>query len=253
MERDLMKRIPITIVGLSLIALMLITPVAAQTNHNLQWGVETGETFTYALQRKVVDSSQAGAFTAVLPFLSQLEEGSKVIANVTRLGTIPEEFSSIVDVPIGLCTLTRENDSTTIWTNFTLLFIPVGDWDLLSGAYNESIIGITIVNTPEKWGVKVSTSFPSEGQTIDYYQELLYEKDNGTMSSLRIMYSTLGNVIMDVFFVHWYPGMPTVLAPEIQFTTILTVALGSTLFVIVAILIYKFMKSQKSLAQRLGE
>ena len=66
-------------------------------------------------------------------------------------------------------------------------------------------------------------------------------------------YATLGTDLIDIVLVHWYPGMPTVIGGEIQLTTIMIIAICGFTAVIVAFLVYRYVKGKKSIVQRLGE
>lgn len=232
------------------------SPASAQTNHSLEWGVEVGEQFTYALQRAYfADPYQRAAMELELPWLQYINPGQKAILEVSQLDTIAEQINSSYDMPVGRCRLLRENDSAQIATQVTNMLIPIGDWDFLTEIGNiTDTEGLTLIDTASEWGTVGRGSYQAPGgSVVNAYIEIRYEKTNGTLSYLRYRYSALGSDLIDVVFVHWYPGMPTLIGGEIQVTTILIIALVGVVGVIVAIVSYRFFRGRKSLAQRLGE
>jgi hypothetical protein len=236
----------------ALLFCLSIEPVIATPNHSLQWGVDTNEQFTYALQRKLGNSSWIGQTSASLSFISAMDEGQKATAVVTSLGLIPDTINSSYDMPNSFCALIRENDSTQLATNFTLFVVPIGDWGFLTQMSGFTSGGWTVINTDTEWGATLSLTI-EDGDSIAYYQELRYEKQNGTLNYLRLRLSSLGNALLDIVFVQWHPGMPTVLSPELQLSTTLTVLLGVAVASVASVIVYKKHTGRKSIAQRLGE
>ncbi len=231
-------------------------PVSAQSNNTLEWGVEVGEQFTYALQRAYfADPYQRAAMEMELPWLQYIEPGQKAILEVTQLDTIASVINSTYEMPVGRSRLLRENDSAQIGSQLTNLLIPIGDWDFLTELGNiTGTEGLTLVDTTTEWGTIGRGSYQAPGgAVVNAYIEIRYEKTNGTLSYLRYHYTTLGSDLIDVIFVHWYPGMPTIIGGGIQITTILIIALIGVVGVIVAVLSFRFFRGRKSLAQRLGE
>ena len=88
---------------------------------------------------------------------------------------------------------------------------------------------------------------------MNAYIEVRYEKTNGTLSYLRYHYTSLGSDLIDVIFAHWYPGMPTLVGGDIQIETILVIAIGGVIGIIVAFASYRYFKGKKTIAQKLGE
>ncbi len=237
---------------LLVVTLAAVAPVSAQQNHTLEWGVEVGEEFTYVLQRKLVDAAWEQDMNNRIPFLSYLDEGQKIFASVEELDEIPTEVNP-GDLPSSRWTLTRENDSNIISSGLSGLAFPVGDWDFLGEAFNVTgIAGMTLIDTNEEWGTILSGLLEGNSD-IEIYHEQRYEKENGTQVYLRWTISYAGNRVVDVVFVQWHPGMPTVLPAELEITTILLAGLGVAIAIIVGVLAYKKVKSRKSLMQKLGE
>jgi len=89
--------------------------------------------------------------------------------------------------------------------------------------------------------------------TVNYFAEWRYEKENGTLSYARIKFDTSGTTLIDAVISHWYEGIPTIIPPEIDFTVIMVLLLAISIGVIVAICTYKSYKGKKPLIQKLGE
>ncbi len=133
--------------------------------------------------------------------------------------------------------------------------IPIGDWGFLNEVENiTGTAGLTLVDTDNEWGtIGTGVISGSGGSDINVRIEMRYEKENGTLSYLRHRYSTLGNDLIDVIFVHWYPGMQTMVGGGIQTTTLMIIAVSGLAGLVVAFVVYRGVKSRKSVAQRLGE
>jgi hypothetical protein len=228
--------------------------VIAQSN-TLQWGVDIGEEFTYVFQRAYFsDESYIAVVEPDLPFISELPVAEKAIINVSSLDSIPTLINSNSQMPLAHCNMMRANDSVSIGTNLTSFVVPIGDWDFLTEIGNITASGLQLIDTAEEWGSIGSTSFPArDGSTISVYFEVRFEKDNGTLNYLRYKYSTLGTDLIDVILVNWHEGMPTVIAADIQISTILIIAIGGLVGIIVAFVVYRRYGAKKPLIQRLGE
>ncbi|MHA1769429.1 MAG: hypothetical protein ACTSV3_06205 [Candidatus Thorarchaeota archaeon] len=245
-----------TILLVSLIVVNFTLPALAQSNHSLEWGVEVGEGFTYVLQRAYFASdTQRDVVEIELPYLTNLDVGQKATLVVDRLDTIPETIDSRFDMPVSSCNLTRQNDSVVIGTELERFLIPVGDWTFLAEVGNiTGTPGLTLIDTADEWGTVGTGSYvDSIGNVIDVYIEMRYEKENGTLSYMRYHYSTGGADLFDIIFVHWYPGMPTILEGEIDVATVLVIALVSVVGVIMTVLTYNWYRGKKPLVQQLGE
>jgi hypothetical protein len=224
----------------------------AQSNNSLQWGVQIGEQFTYDLQRKMGEPAMIGQFNNSLSFIMGMDEGQKAIVTVTSLQAIPSTINTTLEMPNSFCTLIRENDSAQLATNFTLFVVPIGDWNFLTQMSGFQASGWTTINTDTEWGASLSIDI-QDNQTITYYQELRYEKENGTLNYLRVRISSLGTDLLDLIFVHWHAGMPTVLAPEFQVPAILIAFLSIGVASVASVFVYMMHNRRKSIARRLGE
>jgi hypothetical protein len=251
-----MKSKPLT----SIIVLMVITSTLfiqtlAQSNNSLEWGVNPGDEFTYVLQRAYFEDEYNRPYIeAQLPFLAVLEPGQKVFLEVDHLESIENMINESSQLPRSYCNLLRTNDSAVIITNLTSLVIPIGDWDFLAEVENiTGTDGISLVDTEEEWGTIGIGTIPGGSGDATVRVEMRFEKDNGTLSYLRHRYTYLGNDIIDVIFVHWYPGIPTIVRGGIQTTTLLIIAMSGIIGLIIAFIVYRGIKSKKSMAQRLGE
>ncbi|MHA2021538.1 MAG: hypothetical protein ACW96N_07480, partial [Candidatus Thorarchaeota archaeon] len=99
--------------------------VCAQPNHSLEWGIFESDAFVYVLQRKLIPNpSQSYLVEGQLPFLTHLDEGTKVIATVDGLETVPSQINTFEDIPIANVSLTRENDSMAIAMDIEIFIVP---------------------------------------------------------------------------------------------------------------------------------
>lgn len=234
--------------------MVLMTPIEANGEHSLEWGIEVDQEFSYALQRKLIDPAWAEYAEALLPFIAYLNEGQKAIVKVVELDEIPPQITGPGEMPLASCNLVRENDSEAILLDSKMFVIPVGDWDFLTEIDNITITpDLTLIDTEQDWGTIFITDFSAGGTFVTIHQEIRYEKENGTLNYLRLRYSAHGNDLVDVVFVHWYEGMPTLLPPELQFTTILLIGLGASVMIIVSVIVYIKHKRRKPVIQLLGE
>ena len=250
------SRLPLLILIMTLFFAPMVVPVSAQTNHTLEWGAEVGEEFIYVLQREYYSDFSSRVFIeGQLPFLAEIELGQKVILEVESFDTIENLINESTQLPRSYSNLNRINDSTLIIANLTSLILPVGDWAFLTDINNMTApTGITFVDTVDEWGtIGVGVITPGDGSTINVQVEMRYEKENGTLNYLRHHYTTLGTDLIDVVFVRWYPGMPTVIGGGLETTTILIIITSGVVGVIVAFLVYRGIKSRKTIVQRLGE
>lgn len=229
--------------------------VVAQAN-TLVWGVQVGEESTYLFQRVFFsDPSYVDVVEPDLPFIRELPVGEKAIMNVSTLDTIPALINDTSQMPLAHCDLIRANDSLSIASDLKFFVIPIGDWNFLTEIQNVTGSSeVQIIDTADEWGTIGTGSFQaSDGSVISVYFEMRYDKQNGTLSYLRHKYSTLGTDLIDVVFVNWHEGMPTVVGPDVQLSTIFVIAIGGVVGIIIGIIVYQRIKEKKPLVQRLGE
>jgi hypothetical protein len=237
-----------------ILSVTLVKPIEAEGEHSLEWAVEIDDEFTYALQRKYIDFAWADYAEALLPFIEFLDEGQKAVVKVSNLDEIPQQIMTPAEMPLASCNLERENDSEIIVLDSKIFVIPVGDWDFLTKIDNITMTpDLYLVDTDDEWGTNFITDFSAGGTFVTAHQEIRYEKENGTLNYLRLRYSAYGNDLVDVIFVHWYPGIPTILPPELQFTTILLLAIIASVVMVVSVIVYIKYKQQKPIIQLLGE
>lgn len=252
---DSMKsRLLISILFLTFLLISTGTPVIAQSNHTLEWGVDTDEQFTYVLQRAFFaheDSKQV--IQSQIPFIFSLEVGQKVLVQPEVLDTIELMINTSSQLPHSYSSIRRSNDSVLLVESVSNLVIPVGDWDFLAEINNiAETEGLTLVDTEDEWGTIGEGVIPGDPD-ISVRVEMRYDKENGTLSYLRHHYTALGEDIIDVIFVHWYPGMPTIVEGGLQLTTILIIVISGASGLIVAYVIYRRIKERKSIIRQLGE
>ncbi|MHA2351806.1 MAG: hypothetical protein ACXABX_01645, partial [Candidatus Thorarchaeota archaeon] len=232
---------------LAILIAPMFVPVFAQPNHSLVWGVDPGEEFTYVLQRAYyADSNNMAFIIAQLPFLAEMQAGQKVLLHIDHLDLIESLINESSQLPRSYCNLLRENDSALIMADLTGLVTPIGDWEFLDEVDNiTGTEGLTLIDTEDDWGtIGTGVISGSGGSDITVRVEMRYEKENGTLNYLRHRYTTLGNDLIDVIFVHWYPGMPTIVAGEIQATTLIIIAVAGLIGLIVAFIVYRGIKGR---------
>ena len=234
----------------------MFVPVLAQSNHSLEWGVDVGEEFTYVLQREhYSDDNSRGFVESQLPFLAYIEPGEKVLLQVDYLEVIENLINESSQLPRSYCNLLRSDDSSLIYSDLTSLVIPIGDWNFLGEVENiTGTVGLTLIDNEDEWGTIGAGLIIDPGvPDIEIHVEMRYEKENGTLSYLRHRYSQLGNDLVDIIFVHWYTGMPTIVGGGIQTITILIIAMSGVIGLIVTFVVYRTVKGRKPLIQQLGE
>ena len=249
-------RLLASILFLAIFVTPMFVPVLAQSNHTLEWGVDPGEEFTYVLQRAFyADSNNRAFMESKLPFLADMQPGQKVILEVDHLDAIETLINESDQLPHSYSNLLRSNDSAIIMAGLTSLVIPIGDWQFLDDVENiTGTIGLTVVDTEDEWGtVGVGLIIDPGTADIEIRIEMRYEKENGTLSYLRHTYSALGSELIDVIFVHWYPGMPTIVGGGVQPATLLIIIVSGGMGLLIAVIVYRGIKSRKSAIQRLGE
>jgi len=249
-------RLLVSILLLAILIAPMFIPVFAQSNHTLEWGVDPGEEFTYVLQRAYyADSYNREFMEAWFPFLAEIQPGQKVILEVDRLDAIETLINESDQLPRSYCNLLRSNDSAVIMPDLQDFIYPISDWEFLDEVKNiTGTIGLTLIDTEDEWGtIGVVVVQGTEGSEITIRLETRYEKENGTLSYLSHKYTTFGNDLIDVIFVHWYPGMPTIVGGGIQTTTLMIIILSGGMGLLIAFIVYRGIKRKKSVVQRLGE
>lgn len=242
-----------------LVLLLALGPTSinasAQSNHTLEWGVEVDEKFTYVLQRAFfANPNYRYTIAADFPFIYWLEEGQKAILNVESLDSIVDTINESSQIPISQCSMIRANDSLILSEQLNFI-LPIGDWNFLNEMINlTGFSDVTLIDTEEEWGTKGAASFrAADGSIVTVTLEIRYEKENGTLNYLRERYSTIGTDLIDIIFVNWHPGMPTIVSGGLQSGTILIISLGAVVGLIISGIIYLGYKRKKSLVQQLGE
>ncbi|MFW9793700.1 MAG: hypothetical protein ACFFEE_05340 [Candidatus Thorarchaeota archaeon] len=253
---EMKSRLSTLVFVIAILCGLMIVPVAAQSNHTLEWGVDVGEEFIYVLQREYYsDPSGRVVMENQLPFLADIQPGERVILEVTSLWAIVNQINESSQLPLSFCSLKRYNDSALIDVDLTSFVLPVHDWNFLTKIHNVTTTsGLSLIDTDDEWGtIGVGTVIGGDGGTVDVRIETRYNKENGTLSYLRYQYSAWGTDIIDVVFVHWYQGVPTIIIGGIPLTTTLIIVTSGLISIIIAFLVYRAIRSRKSIIQKLGE
>ena len=231
---------------------LVFTYYNPQLLQTLSWGVDEGDTFSYALQRKYIDTSDldwAHSALSSAPFLALLEEGQIVNMTVTLLEAIPSIINATDDVPLSYCTLTRENEPIGLSKAPLLFVIPVDVWSLSIDLkrYSERLLntyhggGDTIYanDSDDTWTL---TNDYWHGQKPIYFGiiQLQFYKETGILKSLWFQETLPGRfsdtILWDMLFVHWTSGMPTIV-PLTSFPFIGLIAAIAVSFVVVLVVI----------------
>ncbi len=229
-----------------------VLPITASAS-SLAWGVQVGDEFNYALQRKLLDTSYSPLMPPWMSFVLKLDEGDVFTATITGLDNISDTITSAQDMPFSHVWLSMDNGTTNIKTDASQFVVPIGDWDLQSTLLNISDLpDVTMVNTTTEWGISEDSSFVGGSTTYTYLYQWRYGKAQGTLDYARYRLSTYSGDLIDVIISKWSAGDPTVLPPEIQPSTILIIATAAALGVIVAFLVYRWAKTPRGLAAKLG-
>ena len=249
------KQLLVTLVMSIFLSQIILAPLVFAQTSELEWGVEVDEEFPYVLQRKLVDSTAVSLLPYWLTFVSMLDEGSMFNIEVVELDTIPENPDSADEGPFSYVALTRDNDSLRIYEdNSTAFILPIGNWQFLTDRLDLALHPeITLIDNEEEWGTTQSGSFYAGANIVNYLAEWRYEKENGTLTYVRIKFDSSGTILIDTVISHWYEGVPLTIPPEIEFTMIMAILLVISIGVIVAICVYKSYTSKKPLVQQLGE
>jgi len=193
---------------------MITPPIGAQTVEDMEWGVEEGDEITYVLQRKYLDEQFGQMFSSFIPFITEVDEGQKVIARIDELSPIIE------NITIGMfganCSMIRENDSEVLMEDMSMIVVPLGIWNLESEESNETTNPrmpgeFEIYNTTDEWGTVMSGEMWFAIFLITFHVEILYYKANGTLSKMWMRMDISGNPSVDVLFAQWQPNMATVI------------------------------------------
>ncbi len=236
----------------ALLAFMLISPVFASA-HSFEWGVDVGDEFTYALQRKVLDSAYAIHLPYWMNFVIPIDAGTLFVATITELEEIPDTITLSDYLPLSHASLSLENDSSNLLADSTAFAILIGDWEYHGEFLNFSLLDPSkITDTETEWGVIEEASVSYEGRIYNYYYEWRYEKTQGTLVYSRYRVETLGTNLIDVIVSQWEEGDPTYLPPEIQTSDMLIWAIAGVVGIIVAFLAYRWVKTPRGLAAELG-
>ncbi len=238
---------------LLLLTMIMVSP-SISAAHTFEWGVDIGDEFTYALQRRILDPAYVSIIPYWMRFIIDIDEGTLFNATITELEEIPENLSLSDILPYSHASLTLLNDSSEFAADSTVFAILIGDWDFQGEFLNFSLEdpSVTITDTENEWGLAEDSSFAYGGRIYDYYYEWKYEKTQGTLLYSRYRVTTLGSDVIDIILSQWEEGDPTILPPELQSTTILIIAIGGSIGVIVAFLAYRWVKTPKGLAAELG-
>ncbi|MBD3406259.1 MAG: hypothetical protein GF411_09135 [Candidatus Lokiarchaeota archaeon] len=225
-------------IRIGLLFLILFSPtvigVTAQSNHSLIWGVSVGDEFTYYMEKKTIDPFVQGYLENMsVPFIDDVEVGQKIIARVTQLESIPDQINTTSSryIPQANCTLIRANDSHVLIENMSMLMMPVRDWDLLTEMNNYTgMDGWTVIDNLGEWGSKFEQSFVFAIFFVDIYLEMVFEKQNGSLSRLQIRVTVTGTEMVDLIFVKWHPD----LTPKYSFN-FWPIVIGSIISLVVII------------------
>ncbi len=237
-----------------ILLMLLMLPVqqaCSQTPHSLHWGVSAGQEQRYVLQRKFADREVIPYLASFIPVVSVIDEGQTFTVRFTSFDNIPPSFNAINGTPRAYCNVIRENDTQTVLRNVTGFAVPCGDWEYLEHALNlTDQPGITLINESDTWGYIASGAHPASPE-ISIYNEVRFDKSNGTLVFLRWRFTGAGTTLTDIVIARWYPGIPTVLPMGIDLAPIILGVIGISLAAVCGVLAYRGFR-RPSLMERLG-
>jgi hypothetical protein len=171
-----MKRTLQTVLVLSVVAMFLISPVAAATSQGLEWGVALNDEFTY--QFKVIEEGE-----------TILDEGVNITVEATP-GTIPDPLSDWMLLPSVNTDIVYTNGSALGFEGLYLigillagghLVVPIGNFSLLSELLMGSVFwteNTTLVNDGSRWGASLTGTEDDMYMTAHVY----YLKTDGFLA-----------------------------------------------------------------------
>lgn len=192
-----------TIAALVIFMVGVMTPIecGAQKNHSLQWGVSVGDEFEYILQKKYIEAGLQEYLDEYAPYLSKVDQGQKIISNVTGLENIPEHIDNVSQMPQCNCTLIRANDSTVLVEDLPIMVVPIGDWNFSATIMNFTQGDVTTIDTDTDWGRIISSDFYMGIVKVSFYWEMRYLKVNGTLKKMTMRVVVSGSTWIDFVIV----------------------------------------------------
>ncbi|NHJ14673.1 MAG: hypothetical protein EAX95_13420 [Candidatus Thorarchaeota archaeon] len=172
-----MKRATHLLIVLGLIGLLLATPVAAQTNQGLSWGISVSDRIDF----NFVADTDTDSFSEAM------------YAQIISTPTIPNSISSWAAVPTATANWNWAANDTSIGLYgliFLTLFavgshfsVPVGNWTLLTTLVTSVLTGERIIDDLFYWGVEF-TEDTSSTESITVAAR--YFKSDGFLAKLTI-------------------------------------------------------------------
>ncbi len=178
------------ILALAIIAMFMVSPVAAATSQGLEWGIHTGDRFDFTLR-----SSETGL-------------NEQIYLNITSMPAtaIPDPLTSWGSIP--------DPDVGAYWANGTsmglyiLVFlgllstggkiaVPVGNFSLLTNLLAPELIGEDFINDASVWGVELVHELNS---THEGHIRVTYSKSDGFLAEyiLTMVVSATDEVVQEL-------------------------------------------------------
>ncbi|NHI88556.1 MAG: hypothetical protein EAX87_03475 [Candidatus Thorarchaeota archaeon] len=176
-----MKRTLQTVLVMSFLAMILISPVAAATTQGLEWGVAQNDEFTYRL--RMVDEG-----------VQTYDEGM----NITVTGSTPalsDPLTTWLSIPVVLANMVYTNGTPAIAEAVVIGFasilvggvfiVPIGNFSLLADLAAAApwwTVNHTIVSDSAFWGIRLS--YMDDDSPSQIYVQ--YSKSNGVCARFNI-------------------------------------------------------------------
>ncbi|MHA1962325.1 MAG: hypothetical protein ACW99U_19140, partial [Candidatus Thorarchaeota archaeon] len=226
-----MKSTLLNMLRILLILLIVVPGPSSVIAQNIEWGVETDESFTYVLQKKYVndygeEDPDVFLYFGFLSKILLLEQGKKYNLDIEKLPQSFDQMTNVSSFPLSHCSLISDNDGSVIVENDSFFVVPLGIWNVSSNSQEaymakvtnvDSWLGeiVSLIDTDEVWGISCEFWYGLKPTWVGAF-ELLYEKENGTLSSLKLYHEFRagpppGRVVYDWLLVLWHPGMPTII------------------------------------------
>jgi len=172
-----MKRAIQLILVISIVGMFLISPVAAQTNQGLSWGVSVNDRLDFNFVAETEDESFSEAMYA------EIVSTPVITDSISTWGAVPSASANwlwaVNDTSIGLYGLIF----LTLFAVGSHMSVPVGNFSLLTTLVSAALTGEGIVDDLFYWGVTFTEDVSS---TESISVGARYFKSDGFLAKLTI-------------------------------------------------------------------
>jgi hypothetical protein len=191
-----MKRALQVLITVSIVAMFLVSPVAAATSQGLEWNITTGDQWNFDI-------------TSVDEGVTEMSE-VLYFESTGGLSVIPNILTDWTSLPIPTFDIEWANGTALGWSALIFIFyfvvtdrwaVPTGNYTLLGELYEDHLVyNGTIYNTASYWGMDTTFTFVDEVSVhVDYLKSdgfLAHWTVTTTNGSLTMTRQGLGFDIM---------------------------------------------------------